>query len=132
MALEGWLKRAGLTGKKLEQAVDGCRNNTVETVADLRELAEDVTEFRQAFPQAMVRKAISKALEASKDDDATEQTNAPDLPKKTVEKGDENKAPELPVERTYHYFASHRKRHSIHGNLSETQAIMTKVILQGS
>ena len=62
MTLEDWLTRAGLTGKKLEQAVKGCDTNTVETIADLVELTEDKELFKDVIPQGMVRSAILKAL----------------------------------------------------------------------
>ena len=53
-----------MKGKKLEVAVSGCETNMVESVEELRELAdeENEKEFTQAIPQAMIRTALRKAL----------------------------------------------------------------------
>ena len=71
MKLAEWLEhRAGLKGKKLEGAVKMCEDNWLETVGELRELADESNEkqFNLAFPQAMLRTAILKALKADTDD----------------------------------------------------------------
>ena len=72
MQLSEWLEhRAGLVGKKLEVALSGCEINMVESVEELRELVEDEEsekQFIQAFPQAMIRKALIKAFKADTDD----------------------------------------------------------------
>ena len=71
MKLAEWLEhRAGLKGKKLEGAVKMCEDNWLETVGDLRELADESNNlrFKETFPQSMLRTAIVKALEADTDD----------------------------------------------------------------
>ena len=73
MKLEDWLKdRAGLSGKKLEIALSGCETNLVESVEELRELADEDNEkqFEKVFPQGMLRTALLKALK--KDPSAVE------------------------------------------------------------
>ena len=65
MKLSDWLEqRAGLKGKKLEVALSGCETNMVESVEELRELAdeENKEQFIHAFPQAMIQTALRKAL----------------------------------------------------------------------
>ena len=65
MKLSDWLEqRAGLKGKKLEVALSGCETNMVESVEELRELAdeENKEQFTHAFPQAMIQTALRKAL----------------------------------------------------------------------
>ena len=66
MKLAEWLElRAGLKGKRLEGAVKMCEDNWLETVGELRELADESNEkqFKEAFPQAMLRTAILMALD---------------------------------------------------------------------
>ena len=70
MKLAEWLEhRAGLKGKRLEGAVKMCEDNWLETVGELRELADESNkeQFKEAFPQAMLRTAILKALKAGTD-----------------------------------------------------------------
>ena len=72
MKLAEWLQhRAGLKGKKLEVALSVCDANMIETVGELRELADESNEkqFNLAFSQAMLRTAILKALKADTDED---------------------------------------------------------------
>ena len=71
MKLVEWLEhRAGLKGKKLEGAVKMCEDNWLETVGDLRELADESNkeQFNLAISQAMLRTAILKVLKADTDD----------------------------------------------------------------
>ena len=68
MKLEDWLRHAGLEGKKLQIAVDSCETNVVETVAELRSLAKDEKQFNLAFPQAMIRSVLLKALHETPED----------------------------------------------------------------
>ena len=65
MKLAEWLEhRARLKGKKLEGAVKMCEDNWLETVGDLRELANESKEqFKEAFPQAMLRTSILMGLD---------------------------------------------------------------------
>ena len=75
MKLAEWLeRRAGLKGKKLEGAVKMCEDNWLETVGELRELANESNNlrFKETFPQSMLRTAIVKALEADTDDHVDE------------------------------------------------------------
>ena len=53
-----------MKGKKLEVALSGCKTNMVESIEELRELAdeENKEEFEKAIPQAMIRTALLKAL----------------------------------------------------------------------
>ena len=67
MKLVDWLKdRAGLTGKKLQGAFKLCADNWIETVSDLRELADEDNkeQFKEAFPQALLRTSFLKAFKA--------------------------------------------------------------------
>ena len=76
MKLAEWLEhRAGLKGKKLEGAVKMCEDNWLETVGDLRELESNKEQFNLAFPQAMLRTAIQKALKADTDDHVGEKAS---------------------------------------------------------
>ena len=78
MKLAEWLEhRAGLKGKKLEVALSGCESNMVETVGELRELADESNEkqFNLTFPQSMIRTAILKALKADTDDHGDEKAS---------------------------------------------------------
>ena len=75
MKLAEWLQhRAGLKGKKLEGAVKMCEDNWLETVGELRELADESNKenFKETFPQSMLRTAILKALKADTDDHVEE------------------------------------------------------------
>ena len=66
MKLAEWLEhRAGLKGKKLEGAVKMCEDNWLETVGDLRVLTleKNATQFKEAFPQAMLRTAVLMGLD---------------------------------------------------------------------
>ena len=68
MKLEDWLeKRAGLTGKKLDAARHACDTALAETVTDLRRLVSDEKNFILAFPAAVVRSEISRALDNDAD-----------------------------------------------------------------
>ena len=66
MKLAEWLEhRAGLKGKKLEGAVKMCEDNWLETVEDLRILANleaNEGRFKETFPQTMLRTALLMAL----------------------------------------------------------------------
>ena len=62
--------KAKLTGKKLQLAVAACEENVIESVAELRALAnEDRREYEAAFPFAGVRFAINAALKDGDQDD---------------------------------------------------------------
>ena len=62
--------KAKLTGKKLQLAVAACEENVIESVAELRALAnEDRREYEAAFPFAGVRFAINAALNDRDQDD---------------------------------------------------------------
>ena len=66
MKLAEWLdRRAGLKGKKLEVALSVCESNMIETVGELRVLAleKNEKEFKETFPQSMLRTAILMALD---------------------------------------------------------------------
>ena len=78
MKLAEWLEhRAGLKGKKLEGAVKMCEDNWLETVGDLRELADESNEkqFKETFPQSMLRTAILKTLKVDTDDHVEEKAS---------------------------------------------------------
>ena len=79
MELSAWLgRRAGLAGKKLDGALKMCADNWIESISDLRELVEDEEsekQFIQAFPQAMLRKALIKAFKADTEENTSAQVD---------------------------------------------------------
>ena len=88
MKLAEWLEhRAGLKGKKLEGAVKMCEDNWLETVEDLRVLTleKNATQFKEVFPQGMLRTAILMALDEDPneepDDDKKVSSQIEDLAK---------------------------------------------------
>ena len=130
MTLESWLQsKAGLAGKKLQLAVKSADDNCVESVSDLRLLAENQEQFEKVLPQGMIRTVILKALETSEDDDAnTEDEDLkasaandkmdPQTQKPAAASSDDLA---LPSGFRFHYFVSHRKNHSKMTNVTEIQ-----------
>ena len=57
--MDRWLAQIGLKGRALESAVKSCEDNFVDDMSVLKDLVEN----RDAFPQAVIRTAITKALE---------------------------------------------------------------------
>lgn len=67
MNLETWLKeKAGLNGAKLSTAIKACADGLVTSAKDLLVLSEDIIEFKETFPQSMLRSHIRTALEKDK------------------------------------------------------------------
>ena len=60
--MEEWLAQIGLKGRALEIAVKSCEENLVDGLSVLASLEQDKENFKEAFPQAVIRSAISKAL----------------------------------------------------------------------
>ena len=131
MTLESWLQsKAGLAGKKLQAAVRQCEENFVESVSDLRQLAEDDKQFEKVISQGMIRSVILKALKMNEGDNAgAEETKDlktsaannrmdPRTQKPGTASSDELA---LPSGFRFHYFVSHRKNHSKHDNVTEIQ-----------
>ena len=64
MTLADWLAtRAQLSGRQLASAIKLCDEAMADTVAHLRDLSIDKENFKDAFPAAVIRSAISRALE---------------------------------------------------------------------
>ena len=62
--------KAKLTGKKLQLAVAACEENLIESVAELRALAnDDRREYKEIFPVGGVRFAINAAVNDGDQDD---------------------------------------------------------------
>ena len=133
MTLESWLEsRAGLAGKKLQAAVRQCEENFVESVSDLRQLAEDQEQFEKVIPQGMIRSVILKALKTSEDDDTGSEetedlkTSAGNKIDPRTQKPAAGSSDELtlPSGFRFHYFVSHRKNHSTMNNVTEIQVLL--------
>ena len=60
--MDEWLAQIGLKGRALESAVKSCEENFVDDLSVLASLEQDKENFVLAFPQAVIRSAISKAL----------------------------------------------------------------------
>ena len=66
MDLRSWLERkAGLSGRPLQLALDACEMNCLETVEDLRLTTQNDSEFKEIFPQGGIRVRISANLSVS-------------------------------------------------------------------
>ena len=60
--MDKWLDQIGLKGRALESAVKSCEDNFIDDLSLLASLEQDDKNFKEAFPQAIIRSAISKAL----------------------------------------------------------------------
>ena len=68
MELRSWLERkAGLSGKRLQVAVEACETNFMETVEDLQLTAKNESEYEKIFKQGVIRVRISAALASDVD-----------------------------------------------------------------
>jgi hypothetical protein len=138
MDLETFLsENAGLSGPKLSAAKEACHVGMVTSPMDLLDLLESEQDFEKAFPQAMIRKKLRSALEkhadAIKTSDENNKTTAPTSttsiagspaaipkspqqteqqmqPQSSAAKTTDQTAPQLPPDKLYHFFASHKVR----------------------
>ena len=125
MTLESWLQsRAGLAGKKLQLAVKAVEDNCVESVSELRLLAKDETQFKETFPQSMIRTVILAALTATEGDEPNVEDQDPKESATSNQEKDDDLA--LPSGFRFHYFVSHRKNHSKHDNVTEIQVNLSR------
>ena len=135
LSLEPWLKeRAGLSGTKLTLAINACKEGAVDSVEDLLELYEmdesmDKDNFVLTFPQGMIRSKLQAALDKDKDNikaqgSITNEKESPKVP--TVSSSSaaipqtgqqtqptnsaKHTALQLPPDKLYHFFASHKVR----------------------
>ena len=60
--MDQWLAQIGLKGRALQSARRSCEDNFVDDLSVLRDLIEDDKQFDKAFPQAVIRRTITKAL----------------------------------------------------------------------
>ena len=79
--MDKWLAEIGLSGRALQSAIKSCDDNFVENLDQLRTLVEEAKEqFREIFPQGMIRAQIVKALASEEhneiEEKAIEQTEA--------------------------------------------------------
>jgi hypothetical protein len=135
-SLEIWLKdKAGLGEPRLTLAINACNEGAVYSVKDLLELYEmDKDNFEKAFPQAMIRSKLQAALEKDKNnikaqDSAPNKKESPTIPtvssssatipqteqqKQRQDSATKNTDPalQLPPDKLYHFFASHKVRRS--------------------
>ena len=95
--MDEWLAQIGLKGRALEIAVKSCEENLVDDLSVLASLEQDEKNFKEAFPQAVIRSAISKAL--ASDEHKGEQ---PQVPMKTEAKQTD--------ERYFAYLVNHSGR----------------------
>ena len=75
--LRKWLEEAGLSGRSLEVAMEACEANFMETVNDLRMTSKIESEYKETFPQSVIRVKISAALEKISDDNPDQVSAAP-------------------------------------------------------
>ena len=173
LELKGWLKeKAGLSGTKLSLAINACFEGAVDSVNDLLELYE-IDKLREVFPQGMIRAKVDIALERDKDtikaqDTTTNEKESPKVsivssssaaipqteqqmqPQGSANKHTDQAVLQLPPNKLYHFFASHKvrssfrvvclclggfvcvillliqKMHSVHGSISEAIARAAK------
>ena len=69
--MDKWLAQIGLKGRALQSAVNSCEENFVDDLSVLHVLAEDEKQFEKAFPQAVIRTMILKALKENTSDHQT-------------------------------------------------------------
>ena len=109
----------------------------LDTVEDLRILAEDDKQFEKVIPQGQLRTLIVRALSAAtpgdqpsshpgedkgrESDDQPGQSKEQAQPKQDVSK--------LPPGVHFHYFASHKKQHSRFGRDSASEPVLAFAIL---
>ena len=60
--MDQWLAQIGLKGRALQSARRSCEDNFIDDLSTLRDVIEDRVEFMNAFPQAAIRRTITKAL----------------------------------------------------------------------
>ena len=60
--MDQWLAQIGLKGRALQSARRSCEDNFIDDLSTLRDVIEDRVEFMNAFPQAVIRRTITKAL----------------------------------------------------------------------
>ena len=75
--LRKWLEEAGLSGRSLEVAMEACEANFMETVNDLRMTSKNESEYKDTFPQSVIRVKISAAFEKISDDNTDQVSSAP-------------------------------------------------------
>ena len=92
---------------------------SLDTIADLRFLAQDDKQFQQAIPQAQIRALIVRALgtDTVVEPDKKETENAEDQQPSAAPRPPKAKqgVSKLPPGVQFHYFASHKKQHSRFG-----------------
>ena len=62
--MDQWLAQIGLDGRALLSARRSCEGKFSDDLSILRDLIEDRVEFMNAFPQAVIRRTITKALDS--------------------------------------------------------------------
>ena len=60
--MDEWLAQIGLKGRALESAVKSCEENFVDDVQTLQRLSKDKEQFKETFPQSVIRSVILEAL----------------------------------------------------------------------
>ena len=127
--LSSWLKDvACLEGKKLEVCLKACEDEMCETLADLRECHEQPGGLKVNFPSLpqMIANKVRNALDANpagaNEKKATEENvskiQKAKLPlskeqtqrESSATKNTDHAALQLPPDKLYHFFASHKVR----------------------
>ena len=121
--LETWLEEvAELSGPRLAAAIHACTLGMVYTVKDLLKLSEMPEQFKETLPQGLLRGMILTALEREKDNikEQTEkvptvscslpQTEQQTQSQRSATKNTDHTALQLPPDKLYHFFASHKVR----------------------
>ena len=126
--LSSWLKDvACLEGKKLEVCLKACEDEMCETLADLRECHEQPGGLKVNFPSLpqMIANKVRNALDANPagvKEQATEEnvskiqtaklplSNEQTQRESSATKNTDHAALQLPPDKLYHFFASHKVR----------------------
>ena len=127
-------ENAGLSGPRLSAAKEACHEGMIFSTGDLLDLLESEQDFEKVFPQGMIRKKLRSALEKHADAIKTSDENnkvtaltatksiagssaaiskSPQQqmqPQISAAKNIEQSTLQLPPDKLYHFFASHKVR----------------------